>query len=755
MKRSILRMQWLSVVVILSLLLSACTAVVPVAPSADNDIPGPLKVVATYSVLGDLVQQVAGDRVELTVLVGADGDPHVYEPTPRDAVALSEAAILFENGLEFETWLDDLFAASSSQAARVAVSDGVDTLAFDAHGHDDDHADHDHADHDHADHDHADHDHADHDHADHDHAGIAPARLAVADGKEAVVHLLDGESGDVLVTYEVASPARVYAGSDGTLAYALQMDGNQVNVIDTGIRFEPHDDHFHVELVEPALLDFALAGTTPIHFVAHDGQIAIFNDGDGMATIFDEAIVRGGGEVTLIDSGRPHHGVAVPLDDVVLISLPDPTDPEAALPVGVSVRTLDGAEVAAFDNCPRLHGEASIGHDAVAFGCVDGVLIVARDGDGWSSRKIDNPAENPNNSRVGTLAYNEHSGLLVGNFSREGITLFDLEAGVMAPVVLPVPMWAFTWSQHDAHEVLVLTVDGALHVLDGESGEILESLEVMDGFGVPQQGEQGVLRPLLVAAGDMAYISSPAAGEVIEVHLSEMAVERRIPAGTAPFALAAFGAMADPHAGDPMHEHEKEADHAHDHDEADTHDHGHVHGEFDPHTWMSPLNAIVMVENIRTALVAADPANAELYTANAAAYIAQLEQLDADIRAEIETIPAERRKLVTTHELFGYFARDYDFELLGSALGSVTTEAADPGAGQIAALIEEIRSPGVPAIFVESVGNPALMERIAQEAGVTVAPPLYTHGLGAAGSGAEDYLGMMRTNVQIIAEALR
>jgi len=749
MKRSILQMQWLSVVVILSLLLSACTAVAPVAPSADSNADGPLKVVTTYSVLGDLVQQVAGDRVELTVLVGADGDPHVYEPTPRDAVALSEAAILFENGLEFETWLDDLFAASSSQAARVAVSDGVDTLAFDAHGHDDDHADH----------DHADHDHADHDHADHDHAGVAPVRLAVADGKEAVVHLLDGDSGDVLVTYEVASPARVYAGADGTLAYAVQMNGNQVNVIDVGVRFEPHDDHYHLALVEPALLDFALSGTRPIHFVAHDGQIAIFNDGDGTAAIFDEAIVRSGGEVTLIDSGRPHHGVAVPLGDVALISLPDPTDLEAALPVGVSVRTLDGAEVAAFDNCPRLHGEASIGHDAVAFGCVDGVLIVARDGDGWSSRKIDNPAENPNNSRVGTLAYNEHSGLLVGNFSREGITLFDLEAGVMTPVVLPVPMWAFTWSQHDAHEVLVLTVDGALHVLDGESGEILESLEVMDGFGVPQQGEQGVLRPLMITAGDMAYISAPNDGEVIEVNLIEMEVERRIPAGSAPFALAAFGAMADPHADEHMHDHdhdhEKEADHDHSHGHDHDHGHGHVHGEFDPHTWMSPLNAIVMVENIRDALVAADPANADLYTANAAAYIAQIEQLDAEIRAEIETIPAERRKLVTTHELFGYFARDYDFELLGSALGSVTTEAADPGAGQIAALIEEIRSSGVPAIFVESVGNPALMERIAQEAGVTVAPPLYTHGLGAAGSGAEDYLGMIRTNVQIIAEALR
>lgn len=162
-----------------------------------------------------------------------------------------------------------------------------------------------------------------------------------------------------------------------------------------------------------------------------------------------------------------------------------------------------------------------------------------------------------------------------------------------------------------------------------------------------------------------------------------------------------------------------------------------------------------MVENIRAALAAADPANAAMFNANAAALTTELQQLDADLRAMIDEIPAERRKLVTTHDLFGYFARDYGFEVLGSALGSVTTEAADPSAGQIAGLIEEIRSAGVPAIFVENVGNPALMQRIAQEAGVTLAPPLYTHGLGPAGSGADTYLGMMRTNVQIIVEALR
>ncbi len=211
--------------------------------------------------------------------------------------------------------------------------------------------------------------------------------------------------------------------------------------------------------------------------------------------------------------------------------------------------------------------------------------------------------------------------------------------------------------------------------------------------------------------------------------------------------VLAFAGHDQDHEDEHMHENENEQENGAGHD--------HEHGEFDPHIWLSPLNAIVMVENMRAALAAADPANADLFNANAAAFTEELQQLDAELRAMIDEIPVEQRKLVTTHDLFGYFARDYGFEVLGSALGSVTTEAADPSAGQIAELVEQIRSAGVAAIFVENVGNPALMERIAQEAGVALAPPLHTHGLGAAGSGADDYLGMIRTNVQIIVEALR
>ena len=140
------------------------------------------------------------------------------------------------------------------------------------------------------------------------------------------------------------------------------------------------------------------------------------------------------------------------------------------------------------------------------------------------------------------------------------------------------------------------------------------------------------------------------------------------------------------------------------------------HGAFDPHVWHDVANAIVIVGNIRGALVAADPANAALYEANAAAY---------------------------------------GFEILGTALGSLSTEAGDPSARQIVQLIGEIAAAGVPAIFAENVANPDLMTSIAAEAGVILAPTLYSDALGPAGSPGATYMEMMRSNVSTIVAALR
>lgn len=178
------------------------------------------------------------------------------------------------------------------------------------------------------------------------------------------------------------------------------------------------------------------------------------------------------------------------------------------------------------------------------------------------------------------------------------------------------------------------------------------------------------------------------------------------------------------------------------------------HGEFDPHIWHDVQNAIFITETVRAALAEADPANAETYRANAEAYTAELEDLDAYIEAQVATLPEDRRKLVTSHDTFGYFAERYGFEVIGTVIPSVSTEAADPAAGELATLVNEIQAAGVPVIFAENVTNPSLLEQVASSAGVAVAPPLYTDALGSPGSAGDTYLGMMRYNVDTIVQAL-
>jgi zinc/manganese transport system substrate-binding protein len=177
-------------------------------------------------------------------------------------------------------------------------------------------------------------------------------------------------------------------------------------------------------------------------------------------------------------------------------------------------------------------------------------------------------------------------------------------------------------------------------------------------------------------------------------------------------------------------------------------------GGTDPHVWHDVANAVGLVEQIRAALVAADPPHAADYDANAAAYTAQLRELDDWIVAQVATLPPERRKLVTSHDTFGYFADRYGFTVAGTALRSVSTEAADPSAADIAALIDAIKAEQVPAIFAENVHNDKLMRQIAADAGVTLAPPLYTDALGPPGSPGATYIGMMRYNVTTIVTAL-
>jgi ABC-type Zn uptake system ZnuABC Zn-binding protein ZnuA len=196
---------------------------------------------------------------------------------------------------------------------------------------------------------------------------------------------------------------------------------------------------------------------------------------------------------------------------------------------------------------------------------------------------------------------------------------------------------------------------------------------------------------------------------------------------------------------------EGHADEAVDDHAAEDGDH---HGEVDPHIWQSVSNWILAAKNVRNALVQADPANAAAYEANAAAYIAELEKLDVEIFTQANALPAIRRVLFTSHDALGYFAARYGFEVAGAALASFSTEAADPSAAEVAELVQAIKAAGVPAVFTENTHNSQLLGQIALEAGIRLAPELYTDALGEPGSAGETYLKLMRSNIAAITGAL-
>lgn len=176
-------------------------------------------------------------------------------------------------------------------------------------------------------------------------------------------------------------------------------------------------------------------------------------------------------------------------------------------------------------------------------------------------------------------------------------------------------------------------------------------------------------------------------------------------------------------------------------------------GQTDPHVWHSVASAIQMVKNIRDALAQVDPANAAAYQANADQTLTALQTLDTWVFAQVKAVPEDRRKLVTTHDTFSYFAERYGFEVVGTILPT-TTEGASPSAQALAALVEAVKAQGVPAVFAENVSSNALLNQVAAEAGVKVIASLYTDALGPPGSEGDTYVKMMRHNVTTIVAAL-
>jgi zinc/manganese transport system substrate-binding protein len=177
----------------------------------------------------------------------------------------------------------------------------------------------------------------------------------------------------------------------------------------------------------------------------------------------------------------------------------------------------------------------------------------------------------------------------------------------------------------------------------------------------------------------------------------------------------------------------------------------HHHGASDPHAFQSVPNGKIYVGNIRDALIAADPAGKAVYEANAAAYLARLDEVDAEVRAAVAAIPEGQRKIITSHDAFGYFGKTYGFSFL--APQGISTEA-EPSAREVARLIRQIKADRVKAIFVENITDQRMIRRIAAESGAVIGGELYSDALSPPDGPAGTYIDMFRHNIKTLSAAL-
>jgi zinc/manganese transport system substrate-binding protein len=187
------------------------------------------------------------------------------------------------------------------------------------------------------------------------------------------------------------------------------------------------------------------------------------------------------------------------------------------------------------------------------------------------------------------------------------------------------------------------------------------------------------------------------------------------------------------------------------HAEADDEGHGHHHGADDPHAWQDLGNGVIYARNIGSALAAADPANAAQYARATEAYVARLQALDAEVKAKLAAIPADRRTVVTSHDAFGYFGDAYGVTFVAPVGNSTEAEAS---AADVARIIDQIRHENISAVFVENVSNTRMIDQIARETGATIGGALHSDALSGPTGDAPTYERMFAWNVLQLTHAM-
>jgi DNA-binding beta-propeller fold protein YncE len=331
-----------------------------------------------------------------------------------------------------------------------------------------------------------------------------PGRLVVGDAKAGLIQVIDLEKGQAVGSFSSPGPSNIYSAPGGQYAMAIHREQNRVSVVYGGLGLEDHGDHKHLVLANPYIWSTLTTGPKPTHFTANGDTIAIFNDGDGSIALIDAQKLGLRPEVTEIATGAADHGAPMPMGEFVL---------SGSLNKGTVEVFRGGKKQEDLAGCPQLHGQAVLGN-VVAYGCDDGVLLIEK-GATFTARKLSEPAGMAQ-ARVGTVISHAKHPFFIGNFGK-GLVRID-----NALTLYPLPEAPVRFTFDASGGLVVLTADGTLHTLEATTGKVLKSLKVTEAAPT---GE-GAVRPALVVANTKAYVTRPASGELVEIDLATMSVER-------------------------------------------------------------------------------------------------------------------------------------------------------------------------------------------------------------------------------------
>uniref|UniRef100_Q07H72 Periplasmic solute binding protein n=1 Tax=Rhodopseudomonas palustris (strain BisA53) TaxID=316055 RepID=Q07H72_RHOP5 len=287
--------------------------------------------------------------------------------------------------------------------------------------------------------------------------------------------------------------------------------------------------------------------------------------------------------------------------------------------------------------------------------------------------------------------------------------------------------------------------------------DVVASFSILADFTRNVAGDRARVTALVGPGGD-AHVYTPSPADAKKVSDAKLVIVNGLGfEGWLPRLVKSSGGKAsvvEATKGIKPREAEEEADsHGHGKEKGKDKGHGHSHGDehVDPHAWQSVANAKIYVGNIRDALIAADPDGSETYRANAEAYLAKLGSLESDVGQAVAQIPAKRRKVISTHDAFGYFAGAYGVAFI--APQGVSTES-EASAKDVARIIKQIKAEKIPAVFMENISDPRLIRRIAAETGAKVGGTLYSDSLTAENGEAPTYIEMVRHNIKALTGAL-